>query len=203
MVAFPFLAGLAGAGFSWIVSGWEKLSTRWSNPNVSRGGVVILILLAFVPQLITMIGLYPHYLSYYGESVGGLAGATRLKLETTYWCESYAIALPIINEQAKPNDRIWVDPWSHDVLIYYQTQGYLRDDVVILAPMSVPSILGPDAPSPRAFPMNSANWYISQHRQSTLGFDGEKSLILKTLNQKKKVYEYSFDGTPILTLYSK
>ena len=201
MVSFPFLAGLAGAGFGWIVSGLEKLSARWTKPTVSQVGVVILAALAFMPQLVTMVGLYPHYLSYYGESVGGLAGATRLKLETTYWCESYGIALPIINAQAKPNDLIWADPWSHDVLIYYQTQGYLRDDLVIFSPMSVTSVLGPDAPSPKALPMRSANWYIVQHRQSTLGFDGENSPILKMLNKKEKVYEYSFDGVPILTLY--
>jgi 4-amino-4-deoxy-L-arabinose transferase-like glycosyltransferase len=201
MVSFPFLAGLAGGGFGWIVSGLGKLSERLSRPIVSRGGVVILILLAFVPQLVTMVRLYPHYLSYYGESVGGLAGATRLGLETTYWCETYSLALPIINEQAKPNERIWVDPWSHDVLIYYQTQGYLRKDLAILVPFDTPSVLGSDAPSPETLPMSLADWYVFQHRQTTLGQDGENSPILRLLSHKEVVYEYSFDGVPILTLY--
>jgi 4-amino-4-deoxy-L-arabinose transferase-like glycosyltransferase len=203
MASFPFLAGLAGVGFSWIVSGWGKLSVRWSKPLVSRGGVVILMALAFVPQLVTMIGLYPHYLSYYGEGVGGLAGATRMGLETTYWCETFNLAFPYINEHAQPKDRIWSDPWSHDVLIYYQTQGYLRDDLIILAPFTVPSILGSDAPSPLAMPMTSADWYIFQHRQSTMGYEGESNPMLKVLKQKKIVYEYSFDGVPIFTLYKK
>jgi len=201
MVSFPFLAGLAGVGFSWIVSGWEKLSARWNKPLVSRGGMVILIMLAFIPQLVTMVRLYPHYLSYYGESVGGLAGATRLQLETTYWCESFNLAFPIINEQAKPKDRVWTDPWSHDVLIYYQTQGYLRDDLVILAPFTTPSVLGPDAPSPKVLPMKFADWYVFQHRQSTFRDEGENSDIFKILSRKKTVYEYSFDGVPIFTLY--
>jgi 4-amino-4-deoxy-L-arabinose transferase-like glycosyltransferase len=201
MVSFPFLAGLAGVGFGWIVSGWEKLSARWSRPFVSQSGVVVLVVLAFVPQLITMIGLYPHYLSYYGESVGGLAGATRMGLETTYWCETYNLAFPYINEHAQPKDRIWSDPWSHDVLIYYQTQGYLRDDLVILAPFPVKSILGTDAPSPVAMPMTSADWYISQHRQSTLGYEGEDNSIFRLLKKKEIVYEYRFDGVPIFTLY--
>lgn len=201
MVSFPFLAGLAGAGFNWILSDWEKLSVRWSKPLVSRSGIIILALLAFIPQLVTMIGLYPHYLSYYGESVGGLAGATRMGLETTYWCETFNLAFPIINAQAKPNDKIWSDPWSHDVLIYYQTQGYLRDDLIILSPMDVTSVLGPDAPTPEALPMESADWYIFQHRQSTLSYEGQDNSMLKTLKQKEKVYEYSFDGVPIFTLY--
>jgi 4-amino-4-deoxy-L-arabinose transferase-like glycosyltransferase len=201
MVSFPFLAGLAGAGFGWIVSGLKKLSESWNKPVVSRVGVVALAMLAFVPQLVTMARLYPHYLSYYGEGVGGLAGATRLGLESTYWCESYSLALPIINEQARPKDRVWSDPWSHDVLIYYQTQGYLRDDLVILSPYATTSILGTDAPSPRSLPMNSADWYIFQHRQSTFGFDGENSPIVRMLSHKEMVYEYSFDGVPIFTLY--
>lgn len=203
MVSFPFLAGLAGVGLGWAISGWEKLSARWSRPLVSRGGIVILTALAFIPQLVTMIGLYPHYLSYYGESVGGLAGATRMGLETTYWCETFNLAFPYINEHAQPKDRIWSDPWSHDVLIYYQTQGYLRDDLIILAPFTVPSILGSDAPSPLAMPMTSADWYIFQHRQSTMGYEGENNSMLKTLKKKEIVYEYSFDGVPIFTLYKK
>ncbi|MBC7875694.1 MAG: glycosyltransferase family 39 protein [Anaerolineales bacterium] len=201
MVSFPFLAGLAGVGFGWIVSSWENLSLQWNRPILSRVGLVILALLAFAPQLVTTTKLYPHLLSYYGESVDGLSGATRMGLETTYWCESYNIALSIINEQANPKDRIWVDPWSHDVLIYYQTQGLLRDDVLILAPFPTASILGLDAPSPLSMPMESADWYIFQHRQSMLGFDGENNSILKTLNQKEVVYEYSFDGVPVMTLY--
>jgi hypothetical protein len=203
MVSFPFLDGLAGIGFRWVVSGWEKLSARYDRPLVSRGGLVILSLLAFAPQVVTMMRLYPHYLSYYGESVGGLAGATRMGLETTYWCETFNLAFPYINEHAQPKDRIWSDPWSHDVLIYYQTQGYLRDDLVILAPFSVPSILGTDVPSPLAMPMTSADWYISQHRQSTLGYEGENNSIFRLLKKKEIVYEYSFDGVPIFTLYKK
>ncbi len=201
MVSFPFLAGLAGVGFSWIVSKWKKLSERWNRPNVFQGGVIVLTLLAFAPQFITTIRLYPHLLSYYGESVGGLAGATSMGLETTYWCESYNIALSIINEKAEPKDRIWVDPWSHDVLIYYQTEGLLRDDVLILAPFPTPSILGIDAPSPLIMPMETADWYIFQHRQSMFGFEGENNPMLRTLSKKEVVYEYSFDGVPIFTLY--
>jgi 4-amino-4-deoxy-L-arabinose transferase-like glycosyltransferase len=203
MVTFPFLAGLAGIGFGWMISELKKWSARRGKPVLFPGGIVLLIVLAFTPQLTTMARLYPHLLSYYGESVGGLKGATRMGLETTYWCETYNMAFSIINEQAEPNDRIWADPWSHDVLIYYQTQGLLRDDLVILAPADVPSVLGPEAPSPQFFPMTNAHWFISQHRQSTLGYEGEESPIFRLLTKKEVVYEYRFDGVPIFTLYKK
>ena len=110
MVTFPFLAGLVGAGFGWMISGWKKLAAKMGKPLVAQVGIVALAALAFLPQLVTMVQLYPHYLSYYGESVGGVAGAARLGLETTYWCETFSLALPIINQQARPNDRVWSDP---------------------------------------------------------------------------------------------
>jgi 4-amino-4-deoxy-L-arabinose transferase-like glycosyltransferase len=201
MVAFPFLAGLAGAGFAWIVLGIRTLALRWRKPALGIIGIIILAIIAFAPQLVSIVGLYPHLLSYYGEGVGGLPGATRLGLETTYWCETYQLALPILNAQAKPKDKIWVDPWSHDVLIYYQTQGLLRKDLIILAPDNVGSVLGPDAPSPRNLPMNLADWYVVQHRQTSLGIEGMKNRIVTILDQKEKVYEYGFAGVPIFTLY--
>lgn len=201
MVSFPFLAGLAGIGFTYLTSRIEKLSTQLNNPNVTRSGIILLALMAFVPQIISMIRLYPHLLSYYGESVGGLRGATDLGLETTYWCESYQRSLRILNERAQPGDLVWVDPWSHDVMIYYQLHGYLRDDVLIMAPTSVPSVLGVDAPIPVSRNMNEADWFVVQSRQTTLGLEGENSVILKVLDAQELIYQYTFDYIPVVTVY--
>lgn len=203
MVTFPFLAALAGIGFEWVVSGWNKLSVRGGRPLVSQIGMLGLVALAFVPQTVMIFRLYPHLLSYYGEGVGGLRGATALGLETTYWCESYSLALPVINQHAEPGDTVWADPWSHNVLIYYQMQGRLRDDLVILAPQEVASILGPNAPQPRAYPMATADWFIQQHRQTAYGYEGENSDIFRMLNSKEIVYEYDFEGVPILTVWKR
>ena len=105
---------------------------------------------------------------------------------TAWRCQS-------INAQARPNDRIWADPWSQDVLIYYQTLGRLRNDLVILAPVN--------APGAQAFPMETADWFIVQHRQTTLGPEGVNSPILAVLNRKEVVYEYKYDGVAIFSLY--
>ncbi|MBL8091734.1 MAG: glycosyltransferase family 39 protein [Anaerolineales bacterium] len=201
MVSFPFLAGLAGVGFAYLASSIEKLSGQLNKPKVVRSGIVLLALIAFAPQIISMIRLYPHLLSYYGESVGGLRGATELGLETTYWCESYQLALPILNEQAQPGDLIWVDPWSHDVMIYYQVHGYLRDDIFIMAPMRVPSVLGADAPMPVSRIMNEADWFVVQSRQTTLGETVENNPMLKIFANQEVVYEHQFDGVTIFALY--
>ena len=107
------------------------------------------------------------------------------------------------NGRAELGDTVWADPWSHNVLIYYQMQGRLRDDLVILSPQEVPSVLGSNAPQPRAYPMNSADWFIQQHRQTMYGYEGENSDILRVLRIKEIVYEYGFEGVPILTVRKK
>ena len=200
MAAFPFLAGLAGAGFGLLLSKWQSISARWKSKVLRLAGAIMLAVVCLAPQLVTMVRLYPHYLSYYSEGVGGVAGASRIGLETTYWCESYAIALPILNEKAQSGDIIWADPWSHDVLFYYQSVGRLRSDLVIAVPPGAMPPLG--FPSAMITSMDSADWYIFQHRQTTLGYRQSKDPIALTLERKLLVYEYAFDGVPILSLYA-
>lgn len=201
MVSFPFLAALAGTGFGWLVAGLKILTFKMNLIILRSVGYVVIFSFVFFPQLVTMVRLYPHFLSYYSQSVNGLDGATHLGLESTYWCETYQLALPILNEQAQPGERIWADPWSHDVLIYYQMEGLLRDDLIIIAEMDVESVFGPTAPMARRYPMSAADWWIFQHRQTTLGESGKDSPILSELDKHEVVYEYTFDGVPILTLY--
>jgi hypothetical protein len=86
-------------------------------------------------------------------------------------------------------------------LIYYQVTGKLRKDLVITNDMDVASILGTDAPMARGYPMSAADWWIFEHRQTTLGNQGMNSPILSELKRHEVVYEYAFDGVPIFTLY--
>ncbi len=202
MAAFPFLAALAGAGFGWLIEGLRKMVLP-AKPRLFKTGVVLLLLLGFVPQLVSMVRLYPHYLSYYAESVGGLKGANKLGLETTYWCETYQLALPIINKDAKPGDLIWADPWSHDVLVYYQVSGKLRDDVEVIAAGDTMSILGDDAGLVRYHPISSADWFLFQHRETALGPVGFKNSLLTFLSKQHKVFEYTYESIPVFTLYKK
>jgi hypothetical protein len=86
---------------------------------------------AFAPQAIQSAMLYPHLLSYYSETVGGLPGATRIGMETTYWCETYAESIDYVNQHAHPGAIVWTEDWSHDVLLTYQQLGRLRADLRI------------------------------------------------------------------------
>jgi len=201
MVAFPFFAALAGIGFGWLIKHVQLWALSWKSLFLQKAILVAVTLVFFSSQVVTMIRLFPHYLSYYSEGVGGISGANKLGFETTYWCETYKLALPILNKQAKLSDTVWVDPWSHDVMIYYQTQGLLRRDLVIISPYTVDSILGLSAPSAYQVPMGAADWFVYEYRQSTLGFSQHSDPIYKTIKQQTPVYNYYYNGVPIFTLY--
>jgi hypothetical protein len=206
MPVYPFLAALAGVGFGWVWTGLQKLSARIRRPVLFIPVSVLLTVGFFLPQTIAMIGLYPHLLSYYSEAVGGLPGATKLGLETTYWCETYAAAFPYINTHAKPGDRVWVEPWSYDVVIYYQLHGRLRSDVKVLASdPGIMSLFGPGAPQPVYGLFYDADWLILQYRQTQLEQWGGEYLYmpdyLKSLDPP--VYQISYQGVPIMKLYHR
>jgi hypothetical protein len=206
MPVFPFLAALAGAGFGWALTGLRRLSERFQRPVLAAPAGLILGLALLTPQSLVMSQLYPHLLSYYSEGVGGLPGATRMGLETTYWCETFAAAFPYINEHAGRGDRIWAEPWSYDVLIYYQTQGMLRPDLKILAPYpGIPSILGPQVPGPVEGDYTSADWIIFEYRQTQYGEAGNEYAVLRYLRGlgHPPVFYVSYEDIPLMQLYHR
>jgi len=77
MLAFPFMAALAGFGFKWIVE-------RLRGPRAKSVALALLTL----PGAFGIIEWHPYELSFYGLLVGGAGGAHRLGLETTYWIDA-------------------------------------------------------------------------------------------------------------------
>jgi 4-amino-4-deoxy-L-arabinose transferase-like glycosyltransferase len=203
MPVYPFLATLAGIGFGWIVDGLSQLMGRLKRPALSVPLSLLFGVAMLFPQAMTMATLYPHLLSYYSESVDGLRGATKMGLETTYWCETYAAALPYINAHAHPGDSIWIEPGSFDVLLYYQMHGQLRKDVHILTdPLSI-SVLGQPEFHPIDGNIFAADWIIFAYHQSGYGPMGENYLPLKVIKSRSPVVEVSYQGVPLMDLYTR
>jgi 4-amino-4-deoxy-L-arabinose transferase-like glycosyltransferase len=203
MPVYSFLAALAGIGFGWIIDRLRKLANLLKHPLLSHNIGLLLGLVLLLPQSITMAELYPHLLSYYSETVGGLRGATDLGLETTYWSETYKAALPYINSHAHPGDTLWAELTSYDVLVYYQIHGQLRKDVVILNDPYAADLFGSQAPKPAYGDISTADWIIFQYRQSQYGGPEQDYLPIQVLKDKKPVYELSLQGVPLMDLYSK
>jgi 4-amino-4-deoxy-L-arabinose transferase-like glycosyltransferase len=202
---YPFLGALAGIGFGWFLASLRKWTQRINHPALLLTTSVISAAILLSTQVLTMTRLYPHLLSYYSEGLGGLPGATKLGLETTYWCETYAAAIPYINTHAQPGDKIWVEPDSYNVLLYYQLHGQLRQDVKVLNDVSQPaSVFGPGSPQPIRGKYISANWYIFQYRQSQFGKTGYDFPVLAYLkNFAPPVFQISYQGVPLMGLYRR
>ncbi len=205
MPAYPFVGALAGVGFGWILTHLRRLTGRIDLPVLFLPVGVLAATGLLMPQIITMTSLYPHLLSYYSEDVGGLPGATKMGLETTYWCDTYAAAIPYINAHAKSGDLIWVEPDSYNVLLYYQYHGQLRPDVKILNDVPNPvSVFGAGTPQPIKGQYSSANWFIFQYRQSQFGMAGTTFPLLTYLkNLAPPVYQISYQGVPLMGLYRR
>jgi 4-amino-4-deoxy-L-arabinose transferase-like glycosyltransferase len=195
MSIFPYLAALAGIGFGWLVASLSRhlISGKWAfliNPISLVLGIALV-----TPQVVSMVGLYPHLLSYYSEGVGGLPGATKLGLETTYWGETFVSAIPFINAHAKPGDAIWIEDKA--VPLMYQDSGFLRQDVWFMSkyPQSLSGQEGYGV-------FGEADWYVFQYYQTIYGPSGEAGYLpLQILSHQTPVFEVSYRGVPLLKIY--
>jgi 4-amino-4-deoxy-L-arabinose transferase-like glycosyltransferase len=79
LISFPLWAIFVGRG---AARGFAWLQTRLSAGRAAAVGALFLALQAY-----GLVALAPFHLSYYNLLVGGLRGAQRLGLQTTYWGE--------------------------------------------------------------------------------------------------------------------
>jgi hypothetical protein len=212
MNVFPFLAALAGIGFGWLLIGIQRAAERMQKLRLVTPVTILIAVLAFLPQSISMVRLYPHLLSYYSANVGGVPGANRMGLETTYWCESYAAAIPYLNELAQPGDMVWVDPLSQNVMVYYQIHGRLRDDIKIAYSPVIPTWpfvyeeYGPPTPATH----QSSDFIVLQYRQTLMGStpdNPDRDFFsphpdFHWVSEREPEYQLSHDGVPIMEIYS-
>lgn len=204
MPAFPFLAVLAGGGFGWIVKSVGALVVRFRIPKfVTPLLAVAAAALVWIPPVQSMVACAPYWLSYYSETVGGLPGAARMGMETTYWSESYREAIQYINANAHPGDTVWVLPSSIDVLVYYQIQGILRKDVALASLAPLETIYGPDALSAQAREgFADAHFVIIQYRQSFLYDEADQPTdVLAWISGRTPAFRVEREGIPILDVY--
>ena len=193
MPAFPYIAALAGIGFVPTV---QAAGSFLSNRRIQFGRpqlVALMVIVMFVPHLLLAYDLYPHLLSYYSEAIGGVYGAKLLRLETTYWCETYPEVLSYLNTHAERGAVVWAE--CLDVLVYYQLHGLLRQDLQIA--------LGPDARS--AFPdfrlnpstFKEADYVVIQNRQS-----GFYTALRTWMQTQKPIYGVKYRKLNLISVYA-
>jgi hypothetical protein len=166
IVVFPFLGLLAGYGLD---RSWRALSGRL------RGLVPMLVLL---PAAVQLAWVHPYELAYYGEVVGGVRGAHRLGLETTYWMDAYTgPVLAWMNRELPPGARVEVSD-NGLALQLQQAYGRLRRDIVV---------------TPSGDP---AEWRLVQMRQGLMG-PATRELLART----RPDYRLELQGVPLVAIY--
>jgi hypothetical protein len=201
--AFPFLATLAGVGFSWLVRLLRTFFQRIRVPALATILAGLAAILAVASPVYSMATLYPLGLSYYSESVGGLPGAKHLGLETTYWCEGYNRVLDYINDNATPGDTVWVEPGTVDVMLYYQLHNQLRSDISFAVLVNTQSVFGLDVNFPQQkLDFSQADFVIIQYRQSYLYDEaGKPTDLMKWISDRAPAYRIARQGVPIVDVY--
>ncbi|MFX1353311.1 MAG: hypothetical protein ACFFGP_05055 [Promethearchaeota archaeon] len=119
-------------------------------------------------------------------------------LETTYWCETYAEALPYLNAHAQRGDVVWVEDWSHDVMFYYQLRGDLDPHLRIAWTLRAITAFRRQGVRGVLASIAEADYVVIQHRQT--GFTDE---IRDWLRGKEPVYRLSHRDIPLMEIYAR
>jgi 4-amino-4-deoxy-L-arabinose transferase-like glycosyltransferase len=193
MPVFPFLAALAGIGFALALTYVRQAAQHQGTLSRTRTWTAAFVAAVFLPHTFTALLLYPYLLSFYSMSLGGIWGARLLRMETTYWCETYRSALRYVNEHAPPGGSVWAE--CHDVLRYYQRQGELRRDLKIGSDSegSYSAFEGEEA---YHIPLEEADVTVIQYRQS-----GFYRPIRAQMERQPPVYRLTRLGVPLLAIY--
>ena len=182
MPLFPNLAALAGIGFSWLITMVKRAIHPEPKPFLFGMIQLLLGVLLLLPSLIGLNKYYPHLLSYYSESVGGLKGATKIGLETTYWDETYPATFTTLVSQVKDGDILWADC---DTIRDYKRFGVLPSSMIC------EDYFTPDA-----------DWFMYQYRQSQYQYGGEENFApWLYLKDYTPVMQLEIDGVPLIKLY--
>lgn len=153
--AFPFLAFLSGAGFFYVKErliafvekdpGLEKAPTLakilergsaflekkapWAGPGKKTLIPLVLALVLLLPTAWEMYDSHPNQLMYYNSLVGGVKGAYRLGLETTYLGEAFNQEFFEFLNRSLPPGAVLNASFATPTFWNIQRQGLLRKDI--------------------------------------------------------------------------
>lgn len=117
---FPFAACLVGFGYHAAVRPLEGKLKSW----ILHG---LLFAALIVPSAASYARIRPYYLAYFNEIAGGIPGAWKWGMETTYWCDALTREfLDTINQIVPGGKTIKPSSMSFEVVQYYIDRGWLR-----------------------------------------------------------------------------
>lgn len=125
MPAMPFLALLAGLGFSQILSRVEAGLLR-KRVLLARAGLALLVI---TPALVDVVRSHPYGLSHYNALAGGPAGGADLGLNRHFWGYAARGVMPTLNRVAPQSAPIYFHDAGWPLLQMSMKDGFLRRDL--------------------------------------------------------------------------
>jgi hypothetical protein len=170
---YPLLALLAWIGFMGYL---DRLVVE--RPDLSSRAKSLLGLSAPLLLAVTVVRVHPHELSYYNPLIGGIQGAEKLGMETTYYFDALGdSSLRALQEHVKPGETLAMSPFWPLLLNSYRDHGRLPMDFKIV----------------RAG--ESADWLLLNRRRHAI--DDRLYLDLKA------VHEVRYDDVSLLKLVKR
>ena len=128
LAAFPCFAVLAGYGYQFILNQVDRLNA----PRNQKMLLCVLIAVGvLVPAGLDIIRIHPCQLSYFNFLCGGLPGAQRLGMESTYWCDALTRSfVEEINRIVPPGAKMRPLSMNYAVIGYWQERGVLNPDII-------------------------------------------------------------------------
>ena len=137
--AMPFVALLAGAGFSRMVG---AVSKDWPLFAARAFGLFAAAAVLLGPLLETRRA-HPYALSHYNAIAGGPQGGADLGMNRQFWGYAVRGALPFLNEHVRPGAPIYFHDFNGYQLQMSQKDGFARRDLAD-AGMEEPGVRGSD-----------------------------------------------------------
>ena len=131
----PYVAGLAGCGFFFLVRLLNEQSRKitvlqkMKHLRPKLAGVFSLLLL--FPAALDLVVYHPYELSYYNRLVGGIRGAYERGLEVTYFMEAFTPGFLDFLNRSLPRNAVINTAFSNFMFTYYQNENRLRSDIRI------------------------------------------------------------------------
>jgi 4-amino-4-deoxy-L-arabinose transferase-like glycosyltransferase len=133
--ALPFLTGLAGCGFffliRWLTEQCQRVRTLERIRHLKAKLIGAICLLILLPPALDLYFYHPYELSYYNRLVGSIRGAYHRGLEVTYFMEAFTPELlDFLNRSLPPNATLNAS-FGNFMFDYYQKENRLRRDIQI------------------------------------------------------------------------
>lgn len=132
--AFLFLALLSGFGFRYVSvvlqkagEGGSPLKIRF--PKMIQAGLIAIVLFGLIPPF---MAIYPYGLEYYNGFIGGIDGARKKGMETTFWWTILnEDAFEKINKTLPQNATLRFCPMDTGMWKLFIESGLIRSDIKI------------------------------------------------------------------------